>query len=111
MPLRGEVWMTDFGEPIGHEQGYRRPALVVSVDRFNQSRAGLAVVVPITSAYRDLPSHIEIEPGSSGLDHISYAKTEDLKSVSIRRLTRRLGSVSPEVLHRTERALRLLLGL
>lgn len=108
---RGDIWLVDFGEPIGHEQGYRRPAVVMSVDRFNRSRAGLVVVLPITSARRGVPSHIEIESGSSGLDHTSYAKTEDIKSVSTARLVRRLGSVPREVLHGAEGAIRVLLGL
>lgn len=111
LPLRGDVWIVDFGEPIGHEQGYRRPAVVMSVDRFNRSRAELAVVIPITTTRRGLPSHIEIDPGTSGLDHTSYAKTEDVKSVSTRRLTRRLGTIPLETTHHIERALRLLLGL
>jgi mRNA interferase MazF len=111
MAHRGEVWLVDFGEPIGHEQGYRRPAVVISVDRFNRSRAELAVVLPITSTRRGLPSHIEIEAGESGLDHTSYAKTEDIKSVSTQRLIRRLGLVPADRLDRAEHALRLLLGL
>ncbi|MBN9608533.1 MAG: mRNA-degrading endonuclease [Actinobacteria bacterium 69-20] len=111
MAHRGEVWLVDFGEPIGHEQGYRRPAAVISVDRFNRSRAELAVVLPITSTRRGLPSHIEIEAGESGLDHTSYAKTEDIKSVSTQRLIRRLGLVPADRLDRAEHALRLLLGL
>lgn len=110
-PARGEVWLVDFGEPVGHEQGYRRPALIMSVDRFNRSRAGLAVVLPITTARRGLPSHIEIEAGLSGLEHTSYAKTEDIKSVSTNRLVRRLGGASRDVVYRAEGALRILLGL
>ena len=105
------MWLVDFGEPIGHEQGYRRPAVVISVDRFNRSRAELAVVLPVTSTRRELPSHIEIEAGESGLDQTSYAKTEDLKSVSTQRLIRRLGVVPADRLSRAEQALRLLLGL
>lgn len=111
MARRGEVWLVDFGEPIGHEQGYRRPAVVISADQLNRSRAELAVVLPVTTTRRGLPSHIEIEPGDSGLSHTSYAKTEDIKSVSTQRLIRRLGAVSAERLNRAERALRLLLGL
>ncbi|WP_462186821.1 type II toxin-antitoxin system PemK/MazF family toxin [Frankia sp. CcWB2] len=38
-PRRGEVWLVDFGEPIGHEQGLCRPAVVVSADRLNRSRS------------------------------------------------------------------------
>lgn len=111
MAQRGEVWLVDFGEPIGHEQGYRRPAVVVSADQLNRSRAELAVVVPVTTTRRRLPSHIEIEPGDSGLSHTSYAKAEDVKSVSTQRLVRRLGAVSSDQLNRAEHALRLLLGL
>lgn len=108
---RGEIWLVDFGEPVGHEQGYRRPAVIISDDRLNRSRAQLAIVVPVTTSRRGLPSHVEIEPGDSGLKHTSYAKTEDVKSVSTSRLSRRLGAIAPDGLNRVEHALRLLLGL
>jgi len=105
------VWTIDLGESIGHEQGYRRPAVVLSVDRLNNSRAGLLLVVPTTWAHRNLPSHIEVEPGSSGLRETSYAKVEDLRSVSVRRLERRCGTDTDAALHRISTAARLLLGL
>ncbi len=108
---RGEVWLVDFGEPVGHEQGYRRPAVVMSDDRLNRSRAELVIVVPATTTRRGLPSHIEIESGISGLTHTSYAKAEDVKSVSTGRLIRRLGTIPADRLNRVEHALRLLLGL
>lgn len=108
---RGDIWMVDFGTPLGHEQGYRRPALIVSDDRLNRSRAGLVIVVPITSTRRGLPSHVEIESGVSGLDHVSYAKGEDVKSVSIQRLRDRLGDVPAERLDAVEQVLRILLHL
>jgi len=108
---RGEIWLVDFGEPVGREQGHRRPALIISDDRLNSSRADLAIVVPMTTKMRGLPSHIEIEPGDSGLKHISYAKAEDVKSVSTNRLIQRLGVVPADRLRRAEHVLRRLLGL
>jgi mRNA interferase MazF len=109
---RGELWLVDFGEPIGHEQGYRRPAVVVSAERMNASRAGLVIVVPVTSTRRGLPSHVEIEAdATSGLRQTSYAKAEDIKSVSVERLVHGIGSVPPAVLHRLQRVLALLLDL
>jgi mRNA interferase MazF len=108
---RGEVWLVDFGEPIGREQSGRRPAVVVSADALNQSPAGVVIVVPVTTAHRGLPSHIEIDPGVSGLDEISYAKCEDVKSVSEQRLIARLGSVDSELAFHLGRALRFLLDL
>ncbi|MPZ66481.1 MAG: type II toxin-antitoxin system PemK/MazF family toxin [Pseudonocardiaceae bacterium] len=99
-PRRGEIWLVDFGTPIGHEQGYRRPAVVVSADRLNSSRAGLVIVVPVTRTRRNLPSHVEIEPAESGLRDVSYAKCEDIKSVSRERLVHRIGDAPEQELHR-----------
>src|SRR4030042_142634 len=65
--------------------------------------------VPVTSAWRRLPSHIEIDNPDSGLDQVSYAKCEDLKSVSDRRLMHRLGVVETGVMAEIERVLRSLL--
>jgi len=110
-PRRGEVWLVDFGEPIGREQSGRRPAVVVSADALNESRAGVVIVVPTTTTHRGLPSHIEVEPGTSGLDEVSYAKCEDVKSVSEQRLIARLGIVTDAITFDIGRALRFLLDI
>ena len=108
---RAEVWLVDFGDPVGREHSGSRPAVVVSADRLNESRAGVVIVVPTTTALRGLPSHVEIEPGGSGLDEASYAKCEDVKSVSTERLIGRLGVVNDEAAFQIARALRFLLDL
>lgn len=81
----------------------------MSADRLNESPAGVVIVVPCTTTRRELPSHIEIEPGESGLDETSYAKCEDVKSVSERRLIARLGAAGDEALFAIARTLRFLL--
>ncbi len=108
---RGEVWLVDFGVPVGREGGYVRPAIVVSSDMLNAGPGGVVVVVPTTTSRRDLPVHIEIEPGESGLDEISYAKCEDVKSVATDRLMRRFGVASPETVRRISQTLRYVLEL
>ena len=110
-PHRGEVWLIDFGEPVGREQSGRRPAVVVSADQLNDSRAGVTIVVPLTTTHRGLPSHIEIDKRGSGLDETSYAKCEDIKSVSEQRLIAQLGLVEEQVMFQIARALRFLLEL
>jgi mRNA interferase MazF len=105
----GEIWLVDFGEPIGREQAGRRPAVVVSADRLNESRAGVVIVVPCTTVHRGLPSHIELDAESTGLDEVGYAKCEDVKSVSDQRLIARLGGTNDEARFAIARALRFLL--
>ena len=111
MARRGEIWLVDFGEPVDREQAGPRPAVVVSSDRLNEGKSGVLMVVPLTTTRRGLPSHIEIEPGESGLESISYAKCEELKPISLERLVHRRGAAEPEALFEIGRVLRFLLDL
>lgn len=110
-PRRSEIWLVDFGDPVGREQAGTRPALVVSSDGLNEGPAGVLMVIPITTVRRDLPSHIEIDSVGSGLDQVSYAKCEDLKSIAVERLVHRLGTVESSVMLRVGSVLRYLLAL
>ena len=56
-------------------------------------------------------AHVEIAPGDSGLAQASYAKSEDIKSISTERLVRRLGRAQSASLDQIGRALALLLEL
>ncbi len=106
---RGDVWLVDFGEVVGREQVGTRPAVVVSADALNEGPAGVLMVIPLTSARRGLPSHIEIDGPSSGLNEVGYAKCEDLKSISDRRLVHRVGTVDSVAMAAIERVLHYLL--
>jgi mRNA interferase MazF len=110
-PLRGEVWMVDLDPTRGHEQAGTRPALVVSDDTFNQGPAGLVIVVPVTSRDKRVRSHVRVEPPEGGLRTISFIKCEDVRSVSIARLTKRLGTVSQATLQAVALRLRVLMDL
>jgi mRNA interferase MazF len=110
-PARGQVWLIDLDPVRGREQAGMRPALVISVDQFNQTPLGLAVVVPITSRAKEFPLHVRIDPPNGGLQQISFAKCEDVRSISHDRLTKPLGRVTPVVLRQIEDRLRLVLGL
>lgn len=101
----------DFGEPVGRHQSGRRPAVIISADPLNDSSAGVVIVIPATTARRGLPSHVEIEPGGSGLDEVSYARCEDLESISEQRLIARLGTVTDAVTFELGRVLRFLLDI
>ncbi len=73
--------------------------------------AHVLIVVPCTTTHRGLPSHVELDAASSGLDEISYAKCEDIKSVSDERLVARLGNAPVEAMFEISRSLRFLLDI
>jgi mRNA interferase MazF len=108
---RGDVWLTDLGQPVGHEQGNRRPAVIVSAHRLNATTGGLVIVVPFTRTRRPSPLHVEVEPGSSGLSETSYAKVQDVRSISVDRLIKRYGAIPHPTLNEIGRILTLLLDL
>jgi mRNA interferase MazF len=84
----------------------------VSADRFNQSRARLLVVVPLTTRKRDLPIHVEVRPPDGGLREVSFAMCEQIRSLAVDRLgPHLLGSVPAPVLGAVEARVRLLLAL
>ena len=103
---RGEIWLLDLGEPIGHEQGWQRPVLVVSSDEWNR-HAETVTVLPLTRTRHGLPTRVELEPNPhNGLTDGSYARCEDIRSVSDRRLVRRLGVSDDVVMHVIGRTIR-----
>ena len=110
-PVRGEVWNVNLDPVRGHEQGGGRPAVIVSVDQFNQGPSGLVIVVPITSKDKNIRSQVAIEAGEGGLKTRSFAMCEAVRSISLERMTRRRGVVSPETMEKVASCLQVLLGI
>ena len=111
MPLRGEIWMIDLDPTRGHEQAGKRPALIVSDDVFNSGPAGLVIVLPLTSQAKGIRTHVAVQPPEGGLRKPSYIKCEDVRSVAVERLGKRLGTVSPATMEAVVMRLRILMDL
>lgn len=110
-PLRGDIWDLDLDPIKGHEQAGARPALILSVDLFNEGPADLVVIVPLTRTQRNIRWHVSLRPPEGGLAAESYIQCENVRSVSKLRLKRRRGRVSPATLEKVEDRVRILLGL
>lgn len=103
--------MVDLSPTRGREQDGMRPALVLSVDKFNRGPAGLVIVVPMTKTLRRIPTHVPVPAGEAGLTFDSYVKCEDLRSISKDRLVRHMGDVTYPRIESVQKFVRLLLGL
>ena len=113
--LRGEIWQVDLDPVRGSEADKRRPAVVVSNDRANATATrlgrGVVTVVPVTSnTAKVYPFQVRLS-AQTGLTSESKAQAEQVRSVSVRRLLRRIGRVSPAELAELDDALRLHLEL
>jgi mRNA interferase MazF len=89
----GEVWLAALDPTVGHEQGGRRPVIVVSSTGFNTLPIDMAIVVPLTGQDRGLVTQPRIASPQAGLRRASFARPEDVRSIDTARLTRRLGHV------------------
>ena len=108
---RGDLWVVDLNPTRGREQSGRRPAVIVSVDLFNQGLADLVVVAPITTKAKGIPFHVRIDPPEGGVKKTSFIKTDDVRSISKQRLLKKWGTIGPQTIERVEHHLRILLGL
>jgi mRNA interferase MazF len=110
-PSRGEIWVVGLDPVRGHQQGGRRPALVLSADAFNHGPADLVVVVPITTKDKGIPLHVRVDRPEGGIRAVSFIKCEDIRSLSKQRLVERWGRVSAAVLQDVEDRIAILLNL
>lgn len=103
-----QVWLVDFGNPIGHEERGVRPAVVVGSATHCRFPIGMAVVVPLTTRDRGLGHHVRIDSPESGLARPSWARTEDIMAVSTERFrrTQPLGMASADEVARLSEWLR-----
>ena len=74
------MWL-DFNPRAGHEQGGRRPALVVSATAYNK-RVGLALVCPVTNQAKGYPFEVELPEGLpvAGVVLSDHLKSQDWRA-------------------------------
>ena len=112
-PERGEIWWVDWSPGRGSEQTGRRPAIVVQTDAANrQPRYPNTIVVTVSAKGRSVPFHVPLAPSAAnGLSAPSFAKCEQLLTISKERLRDRVGRLSTDDLTKVGTALRLALDL
>lgn len=107
--LRGEIWWADLDPVRGREQAGQRPVLVVSDDVFNE-RSGTVIAMAITSRPQRAGFPLTLELKSVKLPKASWLKISQVRTLSVDRLTRRLGRVPPEILERAIEGLNEVVG-
>ena len=114
--LRGEIRLVDLDPARTGEANKRRPAILVSNDGANVTAArlgrGVVTIIPVTTNVdRVYPFQVSIPAHESGLGRDSKAQAEQVRSVSVERVTDKIGTVSPELMLEVDEALRLHLAI
>ena len=113
---RGDIALVDL-EPIrGSEASKIRPAVVVSNNGANSAAGrlgrGVVTVVPVTTNVdRVHPFQVLLPADATGLNADSKAQAEQVRSVDVTRLGRRVGRVPAPLMREVDEALRLHLAL
>jgi mRNA interferase MazF len=110
---RGEAWWVDLPAPTGSEPAYRRPAVVISDDRFNASRLNTITVVAVTSnlARAKNPGNVLLNHTACGLDRPSVVNVTQVLTLDRQRLTDKIGILPRGDLLAVDDGLRLALHL
>jgi mRNA interferase MazF len=92
----GEIWEIDFNPSTGAEISKKRPGVIISDD--NIGILPLKIVVPITEwkdYFIDLSWMTELIPSKiNNLKKVSCADSYQVKSISHRRLIKKIGKVT-----------------
>ena len=113
---RGEIRLVDLAPARGSEADKLRPAVLVSNDAANSTAErlgrGVVTVVPVTSnVARVLPFQVLLPAGRTGLAVDSKVQAEQVRSVDVVRVGRRVGVLPPPLLEDLDQAIRLHLAL
>ena len=113
---RGEIHLVDLEPSRGAEADKQRPAVIVSNDGANSTAQrvgrGVVTVVPVTSnTKRVYPFQVLLPADETGLAVDSKAQAEQVRSIAVERIGRRIGQMTPELQSALDEALRLHLAL
>lgn len=104
----GEIWEINLSPTIGAEIKKKRPAVIINDDAIGT--LPLRVIIPITQwndSFQGAIWMIKIEPdGENNLTKLSAADTFQIRSLSVRRFIRKLGSISPDILKDIKNAIK-----
>jgi mRNA interferase MazF len=111
-PQRGEIWQVSFDPAKGEEIQKTRPAVVVNLDSIG--RLGLRIIVPVTGWSKAYQKYIWMVPltqrPETGLSKPSGADSSQVKSLSVQRLKKKLGTVTAQELDDIAAAIALCVG-
>ena len=110
---RGDVVWADFGEPRGSNPAYRRPAVVIQANAYNNSKIATVIVAAITSNKKlaRFPDNIFLPIGTASLNKDSVVNITQLFTLDRQYLDHPVGALPSYVMDQIISGIRSVLGL
>jgi mRNA interferase MazF len=97
--LRGDIWWADLNPVRGNEQAGLRPVVIISRDDFN-ARSGTVIGLALTSQEPRAAFPLTLEVKGVKLPKRSWVKISQIRTLSVLRLTSKLGRMTRAELSR-----------
>lgn len=107
--LRGDVRWANLNPVREKEQAGRRPVLVLSHDVFN-ARSGTVIAMAITSQPQRAGFPLTLELSVKGLPKRSWLKIGQIRTLSVDRIGKLVGRMTPEILVQVVEGLHEIIG-
>ena len=100
---RGEIWMANLNPGLGTEAGKVRPVVIVQTDLLNDYHPS-TIICPITTnisgKYPEL--RVRLQKQKSGLQNKSEIMIDQIRTIDLKRLRRKIGNVPEETMRELE---------
>lgn len=109
---RGDIFYADLSPVVGSEQGGVRPILIIQNDVGNKySPTVIAAAITSRLDKSKLPTHIEVNASSYGLEKNSVILLEQVRTLDKQRLKEKMGHLDTDAMNKVDKALSVSFGL
>lgn len=109
---RGDIFYADLSPVVGSEQGGVRPVLIVQNDIGNKySPTVIAAAITSQKTKSSLPTHIELNCVTTGLQKDSIVLLEQVRTIDKHRLKEKMGSLDNTSMTKVNEAIGISFGI
>src|SRR5690606_21592394 len=104
---RGQIYLTDLGEPRGSGPGFARPVVVIQYDDLNDPRLHTVIIAVITYNLRlaAMDGNVLLTPRRNGIQKYSVVNVTQLYTVDKVELIELIGTVTKAELDEIDKGL------
>jgi len=109
---RGDIWLVNLDPTLGHEIKKSRSAVIIQ-NNIGNKYSPITIIAPITSQNtgKIYPIEVLLRKEGSDFDKDSKILLNQIRAIDKKRLIKKLGKVSAELINKIDDAIKISLGL